>query len=474
LRPGEGQLAAALTLSLLLFAGCGSDRKLGEVGAIEGFIGGVATDEPNATVVAQDVLSAGGTAADAAIAAFFTLTVTYPIGAGIGGGGTCVVYDAKLNEAQTVEFLPARPGAQGAYAVPGAVRGLSALHARYGRLGWSALVAPAEQLARFGHPVSRAFANRLAEADRGGLLRPPVRKLFERPDGALKREGDKLERVDLAGTLGSIRAQGAGALYGGATGRALVEAAGAVGASIGLDDLRAYRPVLRATRTLKLGDEIAHVALPPPVGGAVLLELLQALRSSSVRNDPARLLAASEKAYGATPAPDIGLVPADTAVAVGDREGSAVACAFSMGRPFGAGVLAPGTGVLLAPVEGREDAFLAPMVLANHNVNQAFMAIAASGGWAAPIATAVVALRLTEDDDALERAIAAPRAVRLAANGPVRHEAGWSGGGSGSLVVEALGRVQAIWCPAGLKRGQKSCRFASDPRGQGLARGEVF
>jgi hypothetical protein len=140
-----------------------------------------------------------------------------------------------------------------------------------------------------------------------------------------------------------------------------------------------------------------------------------------------------------------------------------------MGQPFGAGVVARGTGVLLAPVEGREDAFLAPMVLANHNINQAHMAIAASGGWAAPVAAALVALGLT-DGAGMNEAMSRPRAARIDAAGPVRHEAGWTG--SAGLPIDGMGRVQAIWCPAGLVRGQRSCVFSSDPRGHGLALGE--
>ena len=455
-------------------AGCGRDAPpIGQVGAIAGFIGGAATDEPNATVVALDVLSAGGNAVDAAVAGFFALTVTYPVGAGLGGGGACVVYDTKTNEAQTAEFLAGRPAAEGPYAIPGAVRGLATMHARYGRLAWSALVAPAEKLARFGHPMSRALASQLQLADAAGLLTAATRAPFQRPDGSLKAEGDKVERLDLAGTLGSIRAQGAGALYGGPLGHALVEAAKAVGSNMGMDDLRAYRPVQRATRSIEFGNEKAHTALPPPLGGSVLYDLLEGLRSRGIREDPARLLAATAKAYGGASVDAAAALSADAALAAGDREGGAVACGFTMGKPFGAGVIAQSVGVPLAPVAGREEALLAPLVLANHNVNQGFMAVAASGGWAAPIAAALVGLALAQDGGELTDAVAAPRAVRLTPEGPVHREEGWRGGGGGALPPAPIGRVQAIWCPAGLVRGQRGCRFASDPRGHGLAGGQV-
>ena len=127
-----------LALTILLGA-CDKRPPVGQIGAVEGFIGGVAAEEPHAAVVARDVLSAGGTAADAVIAAFFTMTVTYPVAAGIGGGGACVAYDSVANEAQGIEFLPRSPSAGGQIAVPGAV----ALRPRQRRIGLAAALGAA-------------------------------------------------------------------------------------------------------------------------------------------------------------------------------------------------------------------------------------------------------------------------------------------------------------------------------------------
>ncbi len=87
-------------------AGCaGSDiPPKGVVGHIENYFGGLAADEPQAVVVARDVLSAGGTAADAAVAMYFALAVTLPSSAGLGGGGVCVVHGSRKTVAEALDF----------------------------------------------------------------------------------------------------------------------------------------------------------------------------------------------------------------------------------------------------------------------------------------------------------------------------------------------------------------------------------
>src|SRR5471030_3254960 len=71
-------------------------------------------DEPLAAKAGASVLASQGSAADAVTAMFFTLTATYPVAAGLGGGGICLVRDAG-GQVTEFDFLTKAPKAAGAY-----------------------------------------------------------------------------------------------------------------------------------------------------------------------------------------------------------------------------------------------------------------------------------------------------------------------------------------------------------------------
>src|SRR6185437_14678740 len=119
----------------------------------------VVGDEAEAVKVGAAVLAEGGSAADAATAVYFALSVTYPVAAGLGGGGLCVVHNAKgANE--VFSFLTRDSKGGGPYALPGNVKGFWSLQHAYGKLSWDRLVAPAQTLAN-GFPISDALETRL-------------------------------------------------------------------------------------------------------------------------------------------------------------------------------------------------------------------------------------------------------------------------------------------------------------------------
>lgn len=141
--------------------------------------GMAATAHPLASQIAIDVLKAGGTAVDAAIAANAALGLMEPTGNGIGGDLFAIVWDPATEKLYglngsgrsarglTLDALKAQlgPDATGIpplgplpVSVPGAVDGWFELHARFGKLPMRKVLAPAIDYAENGFPVSPVIA----------------------------------------------------------------------------------------------------------------------------------------------------------------------------------------------------------------------------------------------------------------------------------------------------------------------------
>ena len=470
-----------------MLAGCSeSGPPVGQVGYITSYYGGAAAEEPHATLAARDVLSAGGTAADAVVAMYFTLAVTLPSAAGLGGGGVCVYYDAKRNKAETLDFIaraPGRPAPAGRWpaAVPGTVRGMFALQARYGRLRWERLIQPAESLARFGIPTPRALVSVIPGSS--VLSDPLSAREFGGASGKGLTEADALRRIDLAGTLGRIRAAGAGDLYTGALARAYVDGIASIGGSVAMDDLRGYHPVWRETVVGSFGSHKVHLPPSPVTGGRIAAAIWAKLSDNGAfagMEPGARervLVDTARDAYaGAWARPEAG--GGSAGFLAMDREGSAAACTVTMNRPFGTGKTIPGLGFLaVQPPDDPATALLGlvPMVIANHNNNQAFMAATGAGDGLAPVALVDAALHATENKMPVDRAVATARAapgptqgatvVELAA--PPSVKAAFTGAGVSS--TPSIGRVLMMYCAGGMVVDPGSCAVTSDPRGFGYA-----
>ncbi|SVA92062.1 uncharacterized protein METZ01_LOCUS144916, partial [marine metagenome] len=269
--------ASAAAAVLVLLSGCEVFKTLPDITMFEptSYFGGATSDEPRAALVARDVLAAGGSAADAAVALYFTLAVTYPSTASLGGGGLCLVYNPDKNNGGTTEVIefnalaaetgstaPRRPNA-----IPGTVRGMYALQARYGRLPWSRLLAPAEAYASLGHQVSRALARDIRLAGPSLFIDRDMRKIFLHNDGSPISEGQRVFQLELGSVLSQLRIKGAGVFYSGSVAKVLSTGAARVEGALTIEELRAFAPTWRDSVTLSFGTLVFHTAPPPAAGG---------------------------------------------------------------------------------------------------------------------------------------------------------------------------------------------------------------
>ncbi|WP_374443930.1 gamma-glutamyltransferase [Stella sp.] len=444
-RPGRRR---AVTFALLCggiwaLAGCGgkSNEPIGTAAPVAGYFGSVAADEPRATLAGRDVLANNGSAVDAAVATAFTLAVTLPSRAGLGGGGACLVHDQRAKKTEAILFPATAATLDGRLpaGVPTMARGLYAMHARYGRLRWEQALAAAEGFARFGHPVSRALARDLANDGERLAGDPELSAILLGPGRAPLAEGTSLSQVALAAALTRIRTAGPGDFHVGQSAREFAAAARAAGAAITAEDMRAAIPAWAAPAEMGFAQERLYLLPDPFSGGAATAGLWRRLAEgrdrwrSGAAAAPAPLAVAS------------GLDRASTGFVVTDREGSAVACVLTMGQPFGLGRSARGTGILLAPpADAANTGTVSAALLVNTNVNEFFLAVAGGGGVDAPAATAAVMAATLVGQQTLDRAYA-------------------------GLDAGQPARVNIVSCPAGAPRKSETCATRTDPRGHGLA-----
>jgi gamma-glutamyltranspeptidase/glutathione hydrolase len=461
-------LTTGCTSTLSLFGGgTAAPPTLGTPGYVRGFAGAVVADEPQAALVGKSILSAGGNAADAAVAVGLALAVTLPSRAGLGSGGACLALkgdDKAPGIPDAIMFLPRAPGgaavADRPAAVPMLARGLFLLYARHGRLPrFETLMQPAERLAREGTPASRALVRDLGVVGAALAADPAAGATFF-PGGRPVAEGEMLRQPDLAGTLGEIHRGGVGALYQGPLAHRLVAAADRAGGGLTAADLRAALPEMMPALTLEAPGEATVSFLPLPAdGGLATAAAYQVLAADPSAFDQARARAiaaaaqfrraggTAEAILAARPGGlTLPALPASTTFATLDKDGNAVVCAVTMGNLFGTGRMAPGTGVVL----GASPAWMPPPLLSAAMVSYRRssglgVAVGGSGQEGTPVAAAA----------ALIRALADKGKVASVAPG----------------AAPDPGRANVIACTRPPKDSPGSCAWATDPRGFGLAVG---
>lgn len=290
----------------------------------------VATAHPLATQAGIEVLRAGGSAVDAAIAAQFVLTLVEPQSSGIGGGLFMLLSDGRgrvqaLDGRETAPaaaterlFLQAdgepMPFAQAvvggrAVGVPGAVRALEAAHRVHGRLPWPRLLEPAIRLAEEGFEVTPRLARLLRDPSAAALARDPGgAALYLDSGGQPLAPGARLRNPALADTLRRLAAGGADAFYRGPIAEAIVRAVQGHPVNPGglsMQDLAGYEarwrdPICTDYRRFRV------CGMPPPSsGGLAIAQMLGMLEAIDRRGGvPLSALVPRPAPFGLEPSPE--------------------------------------------------------------------------------------------------------------------------------------------------------------------------
>jgi gamma-glutamyltranspeptidase/glutathione hydrolase len=306
-RPHRGPLGSLLALVLVAVVAApgllAQELVIGAPGETIRSAGGmVVSEHPEASRAGAEVLAAGGSAVDAAIATGLALAVTHPSAGNIGGGGFMIVRfpDGSTTALDFRERAPAAAhaemfvGPDGEYSsqmhhrshlavgVPGTVAGFDKAHRLYGVMNWERLVYPSVVLAEDGFALSERLAGSLARfVERSSY--PATVQAFSR-DGVPYAAGDTLRQLDLAGSLRRIMLQRADGFYRGETARLLAEEMRRGGGMITEADLLSYRarersPIHGSYR----GYDI--ISMPPPSsGGVALVEMLEILEGYDIES----------------------------------------------------------------------------------------------------------------------------------------------------------------------------------------------
>lgn len=268
----------------------------------------VAAANPLAADAAYQMLKAGGSALDAAIAAQMVLALVEPQSSGIGGGALLLHWDGRQVEAfDGRETAPAaadsglfltpagKPMALAeaivggrAVGVPGTVRMLEMAHRQHGKLPWARLFEPAIALAEQGFPVSPRLSTLLA-GETWLKSDPDARRYFYDGAGQAWPAGHLLKNPQLAAVLRRIAAEGASALLTGEVADAIVaKVRGHPGnpGLLSLQDLAGYQPKRRVPICT---DWLAYrvCGFPPPSSGAITIaQILGLLRNAAQVEHP--------------------------------------------------------------------------------------------------------------------------------------------------------------------------------------------
>ena len=330
----------------------------------------VAAGHPATAAAGVEILEAGGSAADAAVAACLASCVAETVMTGFLGGGHAIYWDAATGTAANLDCFCEVPSGRGgelleldvpfgeelvhyavgpaSCAVPGVPAGLDALWRRYGRLSWREVCEPALRLAREGVPMPEAHVACLRMLEPVMTMREGGRMYA--PQGRLLEPGERLEQPGLVAAIELLAEEGARTAYEGTLGESLLGLMAERDGLVTREDLTEYEAHWsEPVEVPYAGVRFLTRAGLAPVGRA--LERLPPLREL---DEPARTLALFDAVDGAPEA----ATHTTNLVAV-DREGSACVLTTSLG--LGSGDWLPGFDLHLNSMLGEVDLVVAPL-----------------------------------------------------------------------------------------------------------------
>jgi len=277
----------------------GTGRGVATRSVVYGRHGMVACAQPLAAQAGLEVLKAGGSAVDAAIAINACLGLMEPTANGVGGDLFAIVWDPKTKKLHGLnacgrsplglQASQIKPEADGtiplyspySWSVPGCVDGWAELHAKFGKLPLARDLAPAVKFADEGFPVSPVIAGDWARSVTRFKDKPGFADVFM-PGGRSPAEGEIFRNPALSKTLKLIGEKGRDAYYKGAIAEEFVKYSKQVGGFFTLEDFAKHRsewvdPVSTDYRGYTVWE------LPPPGQGIAALQLLNILENFDLK-----------------------------------------------------------------------------------------------------------------------------------------------------------------------------------------------
>ncbi len=304
---GSGAAAAALLLGIAIVspefeahAGTpGTGRGVATRSVVYGTHGMVACAQPLAAQAGLEVLKAGGSAVDAAIAMNACLGLMEPTANGMGGDLFAIVWDPRTKQLHGLnacgrsprnlkaEQIPAEPDgtiplySPYSWSVPGCVDGWAELHSKFGKVPLARDLAPAIDFAEKGFPLSPVIASDWARSVPRFKDKPGFADVFM-PGGRAPLEGEIFRNPALAKTLRQVAAGGRKAYYEGPIADEIVRYSQSVGGFFSKEDFARHTSEwVSPVSTNYRGWDVWE--LPPPGQGIAALQLLNLLETFDLK-----------------------------------------------------------------------------------------------------------------------------------------------------------------------------------------------